>query len=354
MLTKSPFRYDVFTANKQPRYQGGPANLICKAVITETHDAKTFVFEDALNRAFDFKPGQYALCRFEIEGKAHYRAYSVSSAPTRPHNVSITVKRVPGGLVSNWLNDHARPGMRLDIMDIAGDFNIIDRPFERPLFLSGGSGITPVMSMLQFLNDTADPVDIAFVHFARTPHDVIFRDHLDFVARRFKNVSMHLVVGDDLNDDSFSGSTGEISAALLRSLVPDLRGREVFMCGPEGFMRAARSIFSELDVVAINQESFGERIAIPENDKQGGQVNFTLTGATLDCAAGETLLETAMNAGVWINSSCRQGVCGSCRVRVTEGKVRMDDLGGITEQEKAEGYALACCSRPIGAVSIEA
>jgi ferredoxin-NADP reductase len=354
MLTKSPFRYCVSTANQQPCYRGGPATLVCKAVVAETHDTQTFVFQDSKNRVFDFKPGQYATFKFQIDGKTYPRAYSLSSTPTRPHNVSITVKRAPGGTVSNWLNDNIRPGSEIDVLDIGGRFNYIDIPVDKPLLLSGGSGITPVMSMLQFINDTAEPVDIVFVHFARTPNDIIFRDQLEFIAKRFKNVTLHLVVGDDCGDAGFSGTRGEISAPLMRSLVSDLCDREIFMCGPEGFMKAARAIAAELGVLAVHEESFGEKVVVPDSGQEGGEVHFSLSGITGECRPGETVLEAAMNAGIWINSSCQQGVCGSCRIKVTRGDVRIDDLGGISAEEKAEGYALACCSRPIGAISIDA
>lgn len=354
MLTKSPFRYDLPTANRQPFHRGGSATLVCKTVIAETHDTKTFVFEDSRNRGFDFKPGQYATFKFQIDGKTYPRAYSLSSTPTRPHNVSITVKRAPGGTVSNWLNDTVRPGMEIDILDIGGRFNALDIPARKPLFLSGGSGITPVMSMLQFIMDTADDADVAFVHFARTPKDIIFRDQLEFVARRFANVAVHLVVADDCNDAGFTGARGEISASLMRALVSDLDQREIFMCGPEGFMKAARAIAPELGVIAVHEESFGEKVVIEDKGDEGGAVSFSLSGMTGQCQPGETVLEAALNAGVWINSSCQQGVCGSCRIKITEGQVSMNHLGGISDDETAEGYALACCSRPLGPVTVEA
>lgn len=135
----------------------------------------------------------FRLC---IGGQLCLRSYSISSAPTRPHNIQVTVKRVPGGLASNWLNDSLRPGMRLEIADIGGRFSALDIPARKPLDLSGVTGATPVMSMLQYISDLADPTDTVFVHFARRPKDIIFRDQLEFIGRRFSTVKMHLVVGD--------------------------------------------------------------------------------------------------------------------------------------------------------------
>ncbi|WP_258052412.1 hybrid-cluster NAD(P)-dependent oxidoreductase [Mesorhizobium sp. INR15] len=348
------FRYSLSAANRQPCYRGGPCTLVCKAVMEETHDSKTLVFEDSQSRSFDFKPGQYVTFKFRIDGELCPRAYSICSTPTRPHNIQITVKRVPGGLVSNWLNDNLHPGMEVEIADIGGHFNYLDIPSAKPLFLSGGSGVTPVMSMLQYITDVVDRTDVVFVYFARSPKDIIFREQLEFIAKRFRNVKVHLVVGDDSEQKDFGGTTGQIGAELMRTLVPDLAEREIFMCGPEGFMKAARAMAEEVSVAALHEESFGEKIVVEDTDGLGGEVYFSLSGKQGACAPGETLLEAALNVGIWIDSSCQQGVCGSCKVKMTQGHVDMDDLGGLSDDEKAEGYVLACCSRPRGAISLEA
>ena len=270
VATDSPF--SLSSANSQPCYSGGPATLTCKAVIDETHDSKTFVFEDAQSRSFNFKPGQYVTFNLDIEGKKHARAYSISSTPTRPHNIQVTVKRVPGGVVSNHLNDRMTPGTDIEIADITGGFNWVDIPSDKPLFLSGGSGVTPVMSMLQYVTDVTLPKDIVFVHFARSPKDIIFRDQLEFLSRRFTNVTVHLIV--DEADAGFAGETGQISAELLQRLVPDHAERSIFMCGPEGFMKAARDVAAVVPFAAIHEESFGGKITIAENADTGGEVFF--------------------------------------------------------------------------------
>lgn len=345
--------FSLSKANTQPCYAGGPATLVCKAVIDETHDSKTFVLEDEKSRSFDFKPGQYVTFRFQIGDQTHVRAYSISSTPTRPHNLQITIKRSPGGLVSNHLNDTMKPGDKVEIADISGGFNWIDIPSDRPLFLSGGSGITPVMSMLQYITDVTLPTEAVFIHFARSPKDVIFRDQLEFLAKRFANVTVHMVVGT-ADEEGFRGETGRITSELIRRLVPDHADREVFMCGPEGFMKAARAVAAEIPFAALHQESFGERIVLPEATTTGGEVFFSLSGISGHCAEDETLLQAALNAGIWIESSCQQGVCGSCRVRLTQGQVESRDLGGLQDGEAEQGYVLACCSWPKGPVALDA
>ncbi|SLN69614.1 Stearoyl-CoA 9-desaturase electron transfer partner [Roseovarius albus] len=351
IATESPF--SLSSANTQPCYAGGPATLICKAVIEETHDCKTLVFEDSQSRSFDFKPGQYVTFSFLIDGKSHVRAYSISSTPTRPHNIQVTVKRVPDGLVSNYLNDEVRPGMEIEIADISGSFNWLDIPCEKPLLLSGGSGVTPVMSMLQYITDVTLAKDVVFVHFARSYQDIIFREQLEFLSKRFQNVTVHLVV-DSAEGSAPNIETGQISSELLQRLVPDHAERSIFMCGPEGFMKAARSVAEEIPFAAIHEESFGEKIIIEETEGTGGEVFFSMSGKSGNCLEGETLLEAALNAGVWIDSACQQGVCGNCKVLLTQGQVEMQDMGGLQPGEVEAGYVLACCSWPKGAVALDA
>ena len=348
-----PFRFSLSAANQQPCYRGGPATLLCKAVVEETHDSKTFVFEDSQSRSFDFKPGQYVTFKFKINGTIYPRAYTICSTPTRPHNIQITVKRVPGGVVSNWMNDNMRPGMDVEIADIGGRFNYLDIVSHKPLFLSGGSGVTPVISMLQYITDVVDQTDVEFVYFARTPKDIIFRDQLEFIAKRFLNVKVHLVVSDLAGDETFHGPVSRMSAPFMQSLVPDLAERELFMCGPEGFMQAARTMAREAGIETKYEESFGERIVVERSNSFGGEVYFSISGKHVPCAANQTVLEAALNAGLWIDSSCQQGVCGSCKIKMTQGSVDMEDLGGLAEGEKKAGYILACCSCPRGAISLE-
>lgn len=345
--------YSLSTANTQPAYSGGPATLVCKAVIDETHDSKTFIFEDDKSRSFSFKPGQYVTFQFQIGDQTHIRAYSISSTPTRPHNIQVTIKRTPGGFVSNHLNDAMKPGDKVEIADISGGFNCIDIPSEKPLFLSGGSGITPVMSMLQYITDVTLPTEAVFIHFARTPKDVIFRDQLEFLSKRFYNVTVHMVV-EISDEDGYHGEIGRISTDLIRRLVPDHAEREVFMCGPEGFMKAARAVAADIPFAAMHEESFGEKIIVPEAKTTGGEVFFSLSGVSGHCAKGETLLQAALNAGIWINSACQQGVCGSCKVLLTQGEVETRDMGGLRPDEVDGGYVLTCCSWPKGAVALEA
>lgn len=191
--------------------------------------------------------------------------------------------------------------------------------------------------MLQYITDVAEPTDVIFVHFARTPQNIIFRDQLTFLAKRFRNVGVHFVVGDAAGEPGFTGHVGRISSQLMREIVPNLAERDIFVCGPEGFMSATRGVLAETPVNALHEESYGELIEIDQSRSLVGEVYFALSERQGTCLPGETLLEAALNAGLWIDSSCQQGVCGNCKVMMTQGEVDMDDLGGLIEDEKRTG-----------------
>lgn len=329
--------------------------VLCRRVIEETPDVKTFVFTSPTDRMFCFSAGQYVLVHLKIEGAAVTRSYSVSSPPTRPLDLQITVKRTPGGLVSNWLHDNLGAGDEVEIEGPLGSFNLDDLPYETPLFLSGGSGITPVMSMLRALTDRATDQDISFIHSARTPGDIIFRRELDALASRFPNVRVTCVCSQE--DRTWRGPTGRIDSQMLLTLVPNLHRRTVFACGPEGYMKTARACLHAIGFppAQYHEESFGGSNGSRSElaSAISSSVRFARSGVEHHCAPGETLLEAARNCGIYIPTACQQGVCGTCRIAKLSGEVAMDDLGGLNAEDKSAGYVLACCSRPQGTVLLD-
>ncbi|MER8387925.1 hybrid-cluster NAD(P)-dependent oxidoreductase [Mesorhizobium sp. M1428] len=335
--------------------QTTPQLVLCRRVIDETHDVKTFVLTPDSDRMFCFSAGQYVLVHLRIDGAAVTRSYSVSSPPTRPLDLQITVKRTPGGLVSNWLHDNLKPGDGIEIEGPLGSFNLDDLPHGKSLFLSGGSGITPVMSMLRAFTDRAADQDIRFIHSAKTPDDIIFRLELDALAARFPNVQVTCICSKE--DPAWTGPTGRINSEILLTLVPDLHNRTVFACGPESYMKAARGWLEAIGVAPsqYHEESFGGgNVSRSVSDsKVSSSVRFARSGIAHHCATGETLLEAARQCGVYVPTACRQGVCGTCRIAKLSGEVVMDDLGGLSSEDKSAGYVLACCSRPQGDVLLD-
>ncbi len=351
--------------------------LVCVAVRPETHDVSTFVFAPEEPRLFRFLPGQFMT--FDLpdanDAAGVQRCYTIASPPTRPWRIEITAKRTigPG---SGWLHRALQPGMRIRASGPMGDFSCEPQPGAKYLFLSAGSGITPLMSMSRTAHDLGGDSDIVFLHSARGPADLIFADELTVMGRRagFRAVS---ILEADSPAARWDGFRGRLSPAILALSVPDLLEREIFCCGPAPYMAAARKMLDAagFDRARYHEESFdfaaGEAPApalpapappstsvpptasIPIAPGLGFTIEFTRTGRSISCPPGVTVLAAARAAGLRLPSACTKGVCGTCKSRLASGTVEMRHAGGIRQREIDEGLALLCCSRPTSDLVIE-
>lgn len=328
--------------------------LRCIEIITETHDVKTFRFATTPARLFAYKPGQFVTLEIEIDRVPVRRCYTISSSPSRPHSLDVTVKRVDGGLISNWLHDQMTVGREIGGLLPSGAFNCIDKPAERLLLLSAGSGITPAMSMARWLVDTADPRNVRFLHFARSPQDLIFRDEVRFLSTRTANFAAEYVCSKVPEGVDWCGRIGRISLDLLEASCPDFMSRSVFCCGPGPFMERAERLLKSVGFPMDRyfQESFGGGAAKPSKPKtlaapvEEFKIEFSAVGQTASCRSNTSILDAAEAAGVELPSSCRAGQCGACKVRVSSGKVSAEASDALTPNEIEDGYVLACQARP--------
>ncbi|HDR8925050.1 hybrid-cluster NAD(P)-dependent oxidoreductase [Burkholderia vietnamiensis] len=335
--------------------------LVCCRVRDETHDVRTFVFSAKDGQAFSFEPGQFITVSADIDGAPVSRCYTVSSPPTRPHTLSITVKRTPGGVMSNWLHANMAPGVELRAFGPSGVFTPTAGPAAKSLYLSAGSGVTPLMSMTRAAIDLGLNRDIVFVHSARTPDDIIFRDELDRLSAEADGLKVIHVCEGVGSEVDWRGLTGRLSLELLQKHVPDYRDREVFTCGPSGYMNAAKELLVQggHDPARYHQESFNfaetveptvEVIGASQTAGEAGDCTYTVrlakSGKTFPMSGAETVLVAARKAGVPLPSSCSQGICGTCKTVVLEGTVDMHHNGGIRQREIDKGLRLMCCSRP--------
>ena len=340
-------------------------DLVCRQVIRVTHDVTSFVLASPEGRRFAFRPGQYVTVAAVVEGQRVERCYTISSPPTRDDLLEITVKRVPGGPMSGWLHDRFGPGDRLHVTGPLGLFSTDEHPAAKHLFLSAGSGVTPLMSMTRALHErTEDPLDVVFVHSARTPRDIVFRAELAKTAASGRGLQVAAVCETDSADERWAGPRGRLDAAMLQSLAPDLHEREVFTCGPAPYMHAVRDILTSLgvDPARCHEESFELGVttgsAVPERSASvvAGTctVEFRRSGRTVECDAGSSILEAGLRAGVPLASSCGEGVCGTCKSTLLSGRVDMQHGGGIRPREIAQGKILLCCSTPSENLVIDA
>jgi glycine betaine catabolism B len=401
------------------RWQKGDLKVRCAEIIDETHDVKTFRFVAEPGLLFSYKPGQFLTLDLEINGEEVLRSYSISSSPSRPHSLEITVKRVPAaspdlpaGLVSNWLHDNIKVGSEVKLSGPMGNFSCFQYPSQKLLFISAGSGITPMMGMSRWLCDTMADCDVVFLHSARTPTDIIYQQELMMMSARHQKFQPLVTITQNQAGHNWLGLTGRVTAKMLQLTVPDFMERVVFVCGPELFMASTKKFLEELKFPAENyhEESFGgaksaksslpkapaaplatplpvaggglrsllnrdveietaQEIAQPAGSAEVApvilkdpeatvQTNifFAKSDQNVPCDGEESILEIAESHGVKIRSSCRSGNCGTCKKRKIEGYVRMGDFDPevLEESEQAAGFILTCIAFPQGRVVIDA
>ncbi|BAS60117.1 hypothetical protein NIES2135_67550 (plasmid) [Leptolyngbya boryana NIES-2135] len=354
--------------------------VFCFRIVDETPDTKTFWFTS--NPAeptilFYYQPGQFVMIAVEIGGKPVSRPYSISSSPSRPYAIALTVKRVPAqspdtppGTVSNWLHDHLRVSDSIKLLGGAsGQFTFLPNLPPKLLLISAGSGITPMMSMARWLYDTASDTDVVFLHAARTSTDIIFRDELAWITAQLPNFHLRVTVTQQPLKSAWMGLAGRISRSMLE--LPDLCDRTVFVCGSDGFRQSIRALLEELQfpMQQYHEESFGQRTPVQEvivpalesaslmNGKQPScSVQFTRSQQEVTASPNTSILEVAEQAGVaTIRYACRAGVCGACKVKVPAGEVKYQHAPtALTSEEQTAGYALACIAHPVGQVTVEA
>ncbi len=323
------------------------APLICTQRIEETVDAATFIFRTADSSPLDYKPGQFITFQVDVADEQLHRAYSLSSSPSRPENIAITVKRVAGGKVSNHLLDHLKPGHMLPGMAPTGEFNFIDcQSTSNVLLFSAGSGITPCLSIARWLLDTDPEAQIRFIYSARTAADVIMADTLADLARQHTNFHLHRVLSQPEGPDDHQG---RIDQALFDKLVPEVAGHSLFTCGPADYMDAIKSFAAArgLDMDYFHQESFLPAAANDTGADDGNsyQLQAPKFAKSAVINGGQSLLEAMEGAGLPVIGACRSGVCGSCKCQVLAGDVTSTSQATLTEAEIAAGYVLACSSR---------
>lgn len=349
--------------------------LIVRAIREETPDVKTFVLAPKDPCVFRYQPGQFLTLDLNIGGESINRCYTIASAPTRPHTISITVKRVLGGPVSNFLHDNIRVGSVLHAVGPMGDFSCFAQgtpsPSPKYLFLSGGSGITPLMSMARSFHDLAEPRDLVFVHAARSPVDIVFRSELELMARNQPGSFRFAPICEaDSPREPWHGLRGRLNLGLLNHIAPDYKEREIFVCGPSPFMAAVRDMLKTagFDMSRHHEESFDfAELAKAEPDvaaeveiAEGVQavqealapdvttytIEFAKQKRSIECRSDMFVLDAARRAGVRLPSSCAKGLCGTCKSKLISGTVDMKHGGGIRQREIDAGMALLCCSKP--------
>lgn len=331
-----------------------------KQVREETADSASLVLDvpSGPGGAFHYRPGQFCTFRFRIDGEEHLRSYSMSSAPEVDPDLTVTVKRVPGGLVSNWILDHVRAGQMMEVTRPAGVFCLREESTGPVLAFCGGSGVTPVISIAKSaLASTDRRVRILYAN--RDPGSVIFGTELPRLAREH---------GDRLDvRHHFDSDGGYLDPDTVRRFAHETDSRpDLYICGPEAFMDLVESTLlsegMEPDRIFIERFGGGGRPTLLDgsNVPPGAEpspathipqvVTIVLNGrqATVPYRPGDTVLQTARRGGLKPPFSCESGTCATCMAMLKEGSATMRVNHALTPEEVDEGWILTCQSIPSG------
>jgi ferredoxin-NADP reductase len=331
-----------------------PMTLLLAQIEQQTHDTKTLRFHIPKERRFSARPGQFLTFRWPVDGLRITRSYTISSSPTHENYVEITPKRMENGHVSVFLNDRAKPGLLVEASGPHGRFYFDETLHKNIVLLAAGSGITPMISMLRYLEDLHLATPVRLLYCVRTAADIIFQNDLERLGRSLANFKHEVCLSQP--DPSWAGRSGYLTEEFVSQHVIDPHSQTFFLCGPQGFMDNARRILLALGVNPdqILQESFGESkgpmgFPLPE-PRPVATVVFMRSEKVCEMSAGSTLLDLAEQNDVQIPYGCRQGLCGTCATRVLSGTVQMDVEAGLTSEQKKAGYVLPCVSRISGTV----
>ncbi|HZO59567.1 MAG TPA: ferredoxin reductase [Solirubrobacterales bacterium] len=309
----------------------------------ETDDAVTVVIRPGYEW-MGHRPGQYLRIGVVVGGVHHWRAYSLTSDPDRPDGwISITPKLVDSGKVSPYFVTRAKPGEIVRLGGVEGTFVLPEPLPEKVLFVSAGSGITPVMSMLRSLDRRGAVTDVVHSHSARTAGGVIFGAQLRELAARNPGFRLDL---------RLTGQQGRMSPQDLDALCPDWREREAFVSGPGPMLDALTEHWErEADPARLHMERFQPVIGGDAGAGAGGTVRFCTSGVDAACDGGTPILVAGEEAGATLPFGCRMGICHTCVGRLRSGEVRDLRTGDVFGQPGE--VVRTCVNAPEGAIEIE-
>lgn len=367
---------------RQPVWQG---TLKIAQIRPETADVTTFrlVAPAGGTLSFRYLPGQYMNLFVDINGQVTKRAYTIASSPSQAAYIEITAKREPFGIVSGYLHERAQVGDELRLSGPHGNFVFTGHEGDGVVLVGGGVGVTPLMSIIRHLTDRAWSGEVFLLYSCKAAADVIFRDELTSLQRHHPN--LHVLT--TLTREEVAGRrAGRVTAALLAEFVPGIAARRVHICGPRPMIDAVKQMLAELNVPSsqIKTENFGTEtrspaaiaaraVAPPSPEAAPAalpgavgispslarvngtpMITFARAHKTAPAMPNKTILEVAEVAGVEIDSACRSGTCGSCKVPLRMGQVTMEVEDALEPEDREQQLILACQAKPVDDVVVEA
>jgi ring-1,2-phenylacetyl-CoA epoxidase subunit PaaE len=336
-------------------------------IVPETDEANSILFEvpDELKSAFRFKAGQHLTLRADIDGEEVRRNYSLCVAPDADE-IRVTVKRIAGGVFSNWVGDQLKRGDTLDVMAPHGSFTTEFDPQAARHYVgfAGGSGITPVISLIRTALSIESKSRFTLFYGNRDANSVIFLEALAALKDRYMGrFELYHFLSDEEGDvELFNGMLDrETCDEAIENLIDDPAAVDAwYICGPGPMMDAAEEALLDKSVASdrIHIERFtagrpsaalAAQMAALQEEAAGQTISVTLDGRTRKVEfSAANILDSARDAGLPAPFACKAGVCATCRAKVTRGKVEMAARYGLTDEEVAAGYVLTCQSVPVG------
>lgn len=339
-----------------------PFYLTLKSITDETADTKTFEFWHPIHQAIAYQAGQFLTLIPNIEGKKHRRSYSFSSSPKTDSGLAVTVKRLPGGLVSNYLCDNLKVGDALEVLEPMGKFTLVPLAERQAhyVLVAAGSGITPLFSILKTILKAEPESKVDLIYGSRHEDQIIFKAALDALEQQYPQRfrCLHVISQAKENWPGFKGRIHQASMVyyLKQELQVNIAQAQYYVCGPEGMLEQVRSALAMFDVPAehIHYELFysspDER---PEPAQEEGPkdevVRLIYEGKehSVTVKPSQTILEAALEADIDLPYSCQAGMCTACLGTCTQGQVKMDEEDGLTPNEIAKGLVLTCVAHPL-------
>ncbi len=333
-------------------------------IFQETPSVKSFRLIDPAGGLlpFTFLPGQFLTLTVAPDGQSIKRSYTIASSPTERAYCEISVKREEQGAVSRWLHDRVVEGDTLETTAPSGKFTFTGDEATSVVLIGGGVGVTPMMSVARYLMGRAWPGDIFFCYSVRTEGDVIFREELEYLRKRFSNLHLTVAV-EQIESPRPPYVKGRITRELLEATVPHLVNRRVHICGPPPMMNAIKTILMEIGVPAdqVRTEIFqGKETpraslnALPPSEAKVAVVTFAKSNRTAMMPPTKTVLEASEDAGVNIEYSCRVGTCGACRTKLLSGTVTMEVQDGLEPGDRENNIILACQAKSAADLVVDA
>ncbi|MEM8829102.1 MAG: FHA domain-containing protein [Cyanobacteria bacterium P01_G01_bin.19] len=404
----------------------------CARIVRETATVKTFTFVADPPIKFSYQPGQFVTLNLNIGDEKLKPRYFISSSPSRPHTIEITVEQISSTdeklhanlmRTNNWLYENLTVGSQIELCPPQGNFTNFANPSPKLLFICEGSGISPLMSMSRWLCDTVSDVEIVLLYSAKTPEEIIFRQELEMMTSRYPKFRLAIAIIEPVLGQPWYGYTGAIDESILQAIAPDYLKRTAFISGSTAFIQAIEKLLAKVgfpkenysaeDPNQIGQPLTPEISDTPSSDRQSRSLssltplqankppivaptaivppetpassdsnspptspnsilaaevpptafisssapstdvlNSTVvllkSGRIIDCNNQQTILSIAEAQGVDLPFGCRQGVCGACTVKKTEGKVIYD-----RNISCEAGFVRTCVARPVGKVVLE-